>query len=238
MELIIHAFRKFNNLDGDGDPTAFFTDIQHCLRPASCDQLLILDSPFSARAFSIEAMGKRRFELLTSVTSNQHSPAPPLHHSFTRYLHDAMKRLLTKYPTGFSTSRLYREMYHAVNEKPLWGWQPMHLDESRYDYGKIWLRPRLHAKHKPSEQSSHADQLEKMPAEERFALNLTFTIDKRPDLAVMNELAMSLRFMPHVDKISFRSLYSPRERFVNFVQSVIYAQRVRAKFRKLQSQRE
>lgn len=233
VELIIYAFRKFSNLDGDGDPTAFFTDIQQCLRPASCDQLLVLDCAYSARAFSPEAIGKRRFELLTSATSNQRSPAPHSAASFTRNLHDAMKRLLTEYPTGFSTSRLYREMYHAIKRQPLGNWSPMHFDGSRYDYGKIWLRPQ-----KPVEQSSYAEPWEVEPAEERFALNLKFTIDKRPDLAVMNELAMNLRFLPHVDDVSFGRLYSPRERFANLVESVIYAIRVRAKFRKLQTQRE
>lgn len=240
MELIIYAFRKFSNVDGDGDPTAFFDDIRHCLRPASCDQLLILDCSFSARAFSTEPMGKRRFELLTSVTSSEHSPAPHSPASFTRHLSDAMIRLLREYPTGFSTSTLYREMYHAFKGQPLGStWQPMHFDESRYDYGKIWLRPqRLHAKHKLAEQSKHADQSEGMLAEERFGLDLTFTIGKRPDLAVMNELAMNLRFLPHVDKISFRSLYSPLERLANVLQAVVYAVRVRAKFRALKLQHE
>ena len=102
----------------------------------------------------------------------------------------------------------------------------MRFHESRYDYGKIWLRPQvLQVKHK-------------LPAEERFALNLTFTMNQRPDLAVMNELAMSLRFLPHVDNISFESLYNPRERLANFVQSVIHAQRFRALIRKRQIQRQ
>lgn len=64
------------------------------------------------------------------------------------------------------------------------------------------------------------------PAEEGFSLNLTFTIDTRPDLATMNDLAMSLRFLPHVDRIKFEKLYNLGDRLVNVVQSVIYAIRV------------
>lgn len=101
----------------------------------------------------------------------------------------------------------------------------MHFDESRHDYGKIWLRPQT-------------EDLERKQVEDRFSLNLTFTIDTRPDLATMNDLAMSLRFLPHVEKISFEKLYSPRDRLVNLVQYVKYAQRLRTCFRKVRIRRQ
>lgn len=202
-----------------GDPTAFFADIQLGLRLASCDQLLILDCAYSAQAFAAEETGRRRFELLTSTSHNGTCLLPGKEGSFTGILINSIKRLLKDYPDGFCTSRLYREIYHAT--KPPQS-RPMLFDESCHDYGKIWLRPQK-------------SQMERKPAEERFSLNLTFTIDTRPDLATMNDLAMSLRFLPHVDRIRFEKLYSPRDRLVNFVQFVIYAQRfLRAMIRKRQ----
>ena len=53
-----------------------------------------------------------------------------------------------------------------------------------------------------------------------------------PALAAMTELAMSLRTLPHIDKISLGCLYNPRQRLMYLVQSVIYAQRLRVSVRK------
>ncbi|KAL9132539.1 MAG: hypothetical protein Q9175_006284 [Cornicularia normoerica] len=189
----------------------------------------MLDCSYSGGAFAAEELGKRRFELLTSDTQNGMSPRPGKD-SFTGLLTDAMKWLLKEYPDGFCTSRLYRELFHAARTTRATSpfslsSQPMRFDQSRHDYGKIWLRPQTM-------------QLERRPVEERFSLNLTFTIDTRPDMVVMNELAMSLRFLPHVDRISFESLYSPTDRLVNLVRSVIYARRFRALVKKMQLQRQ
>ena len=155
-------------------------------------------------------MGRRRFELLTSTTHDGLCRAPGTGASYTGILIDSMKRLLEEYPDGFCTSRLYRKIYHATKFPQS---RPMRFDESRHDYGKIWLRPQK-------------SERERRPAEERFCLDLTFTIDTRPDLATINDLAMSLRFLPHVDNIKFEKLYSSRDRLVNLVQYVIYARRV------------
>lgn len=157
-------------------------------------------------------MGRRRFALLTSTSHNGLCLPPGKEGSFTGRLINSIKRLLEDYPDGFCTSRLYREIYHAT--KPSQSW-PMRFDESRHDYGKIWLRLR-----------PQKSQMGRKPAEERFSLNLTFTIDTRPDLATTNDLAMSLRFLPHVDRIEFEKLYNLGDRLVNFVHSVIYAIRV------------
>lgn len=77
-----------------GDPTAFFADIQLCLRPASCDQLLILDCEYSAQAFAAEEMGRRRFELLTSTSHDGLCLPPGKEGSFTERLINSIKRLL------------------------------------------------------------------------------------------------------------------------------------------------
>lgn len=238
-KLTTYVVRNSNGAEGDGDSTLILNAIHGCLRTAPCDQLLIFDGPVSDQTCASDEMGGRRVELLTSATHNDRSSTSRSGRSFAQVLNHTMRQLLTKYPTGFSTSNLYGEIRHAIKGAMLRSLPPMRPDEPRYGYGKIWLRPLgLPAKHKLAGQSSHTERLEDKPAEERFALDLTFTMDKRPDHAVMNELAMNLQFLPHVGKISFRSLYSPRERLVNLVQSVIYAQRVRARFRVLQIRRE
>ena len=106
-------FRKFDNRDGNGDPTAFFPDVLTCLRLPACDQLVILDCCFAAKAFAREHIGKRKFELLTSAAHDARSPAPHYPTSFTKTLTDALRSLLKKNPKGFCTSDLYREAYHT-----------------------------------------------------------------------------------------------------------------------------
>ena len=78
--------RKFRNEDGSGDPTAFFNDIHACLRLPRCDQLMILDCCYSAKAFAPQHIGKRKFELMASAAHDRESPAPHLPHSFTNTL--------------------------------------------------------------------------------------------------------------------------------------------------------
>lgn len=191
--------RKFSN-DGLGDPTAFFSDIRTCLRLPRCDQLMILDCCYAAKAFAREHVGKRKFELLTSSAHDLQSPAPYLEHSFTRALYEAMKRLIKENPKGFTTSHLYREVYHTMpattpKQKP--NPKPLLFDQARHSLGRIWLRPQV-----------LSDQAPKATDEERY-LKLTFRLIGSPDLAVINELALHLQYLPHVDQVRFEDLYTP-----------------------------
>ena len=221
------AFRKFQN-DGHGDPTAFFNDIRTCLRLPACDQLMILDCCFAAKAFAREEIGKRKFELMTSAAHDTESPAPHLPHSFTRTLYKALKRLVKENPKGFCTSHLYREVYHTIpmTEPPMKpNTKPLLFDQARHSFGKIWLRPQvLDDRSKTTEEGRH--------------LKLTFRLSDNPDLAVMNELALHLQFLPHVDRITFEDLYAPKEQIANFMQSIIQAQRLKPLIRKMQARRQ
>lgn len=106
-----------------------------------CDQLVILDSPYSAKAFTRDRIRKSKFELMTSAAHNVISPGPELPQSFTRHLNDVITRLLKDNPKGFSTSHLYSEVYHTVPlDKP---YKPLLFDQAQHDLGKIWLRPRI-----------------------------------------------------------------------------------------------
>ncbi len=123
---------------------------------------------------------------------------------------DAITRPLKEYPNGSSTSRLYRNMFHApsATSNPAAGGTPILFDKPRYDYAQIL-----------------------QPTKEKMSLSLTFKITGKTssDLATMNELAMSLRTLPHVSKISSGRLYSPRRRLASFVSC---AQMFRALVRK------
>ena len=217
--------RKFDNRDGNGDPTAFFPDVLTCLRLPACDQLLILDCCFAAKAFAREHIGKRKFELLTSAAHDARSPAPKSEYSFTRTLTTALRSLLKDNPKGFCTTHLYREVYHTVPPHPDTT-KPLLFDQSRHDYGKIWLMPQVLSERPP-----------KTEEEGRF-LKLTFRLNENPDLAVMNELALNLQFLPYVDQIKFDDLYAPKEQITNFMKAVVQAQKLKPLIRKMQARRK
>ena len=215
---------KFEN-DGDGDPTAFFNDIRTCVQLPNCDQLMILDCCYSARAFTRKHLGKRKFELLTSSAHDKQSPAPHLPNSFTRALYEALKRLLTENPNGFCTSHLYREVYHTLPTGKKYDTRPLLFDQARHSLGRIWLRPQM--------------VMEKPPRAKNDGsyLKLTFRLNKDPDLAVMNELALQLQYLPHVDRIRVDDLYAPKEQISDFMRLVFLAVKLRPLVQKLHARR-
>ncbi|KAL8791923.1 MAG: hypothetical protein Q9195_005499 [Heterodermia aff. obscurata] len=220
---------KFSNEDGLGDPTAFFNDIRTCLRLPKCDQLMILDCCYAAKAFARDHVGKRKFELLTSSAHDLVSPAPYQESSFTTALHKVMKRLIEQNPTGFCTSHLYREVYHSMpavkpSGKP--SPKPLLFDQARRSLGRIWLRPQV------------LNDIPPKASEEGRYLKLKFRLTESPDLAVMNELALQLQFIPHVDQIIFEKLYAPREQITDFMRLVVLASKLKPLVRKLHARRQ
>ena len=152
------------------------------------------------------------------------SPAPYLEHSFTRALYEALKRLIKDNPRGFCTSHLYREVYHTMpTTKP--GPKPLLFDQARHGLGRIWLRPQV-----------SIDQMPKRTEDRRF-LKLTFRLNDSPDLAVMNEIALHLQFIPHVDQIRFEDLYAPKKQITDLIWLVWAASKMRPLVRKLQARR-
>ena len=196
-----------------------------CLRPNTCDQLLILDCSFAGRAFSHEAIGRRKFELLASCAHDQLCPK----HGFTRQLSECMQRLLKSNSDGFSTSELYRELYHTKSAnkvaKAPYGSRPVHFDESARDYGKIWLRPQ---RLQPKAQTLR----------NRMFMNVTFALDRHPDRVVTSEIARALRYLPHINQTRFEKLFDPTGTLTRVVNSVIWMQRLAKKTREMYGARK
>ena len=229
LMLIFCCYRKYSNVDGLGDPTAFFNDVRSCLRLPRCDQLMILDCCYAAKAFARDHVGKGKFELLVSSAHDLESPAPQREDSFTRALHKAMESLIEQHPKGFCTSHLYREVYHSMpTTKPSGKRSPKPLlfDQARHSLGRIWLRPQV------------LDDTPPKYIEGRTSLKLTFRLTESPDLAVMNELALQLQFIPHVDQIKFEDLWAPKEQITEFMRMVFLASKLKPLVRKLHARRQ
>ena len=210
---------KFQN-DGAGDPTAFFENIEIYLRPNTYDQLLILDCTFARKAFSHNAIGRRKFELLISCAHDQRYKLD----NFTKQLSKCMQELLKKSPDSFSTSELYRKLYHREGTDEVAGApyrpKPQHFDESARDYGKIWLRPQ---RLQPKAQTLRS----------RMFLNVTFALNTEPDRVVTNDIARALRYLPHIDLTRFEKLFDPISRLRGVVASVTWIQRLARKMREM-----
>ena len=180
---------------------------------------MIVDCCFSAKAFAREPIGKQKFELFTSAGAHDRVPSPGQPGSFTSALLDVLRKLLDANPNGFCTSQLYRELFHFIPQEIMT--KPMLFDQSRQSYGKIWLRP----------QESTSD-IKPDTKNGRF-LNLNLQLNDEPNDIVMNDLALSLQYLPHVVKVRFVSLYAPRHQIESFMRSVYLAQKLRPLVRKL-----
>lgn len=149
-------------------------------------------------------------------------PAPHQTGSFTKGLNQVLGKLLKENPGGFVTSQLYREIYHTVPHHV----KPWLFDQARRDYGRIWLRPQVP---KPSD--------EKQSGKGGAHLNLTLKLNKEPDSIAMNQLALSLQYLPHIDEVRFEKLYAPKKQIENFMQFVRQAVKLRPLVRKIHAKR-
>lgn len=184
--------------DEDGDPRAFFNDILYTLRLPDTDIFVIIDCCFASKAFLNGEMGKRKFELLASTSQTEWALAPKHDGSFTKILADVLDDLLDseKYQKGFSSSKLYREVYHNAKMKI----KPYLFDQSRYDYGKIWFRPL------PESSEAFAT-----PKKRDITIDLTLHLIEAPNGLMMNDLAKSLQYLPHVQEVDFARLHAPEK---------------------------
>ncbi|KAL8651409.1 MAG: hypothetical protein Q9210_003277, partial [Variospora velana] len=208
--------------DESGDPTLFMNDILGCCRLPACDQLLILDCCYAANAFGPEHLGKRKFEMIVSSGCANKVPAPHQPGSFTKSLNQVLSKLLRENKAGFATSQLYREIYHSIPHHV----KPWLFDQAKRDYGRIWLRPQ--APLTPGDVGSK---------EGGAYLNLTLKLNKEPDSVVMNQLALSLQYLPHVDQVRVEKLYAPRKQIENFMLFVQRAAKLRPFIRKIHAKR-
>ena len=181
---------------------------------------MIIDCCFAAKAFARESIGKRKFELLTSAAADKESDAPSLPGSFTSKLNRVLRDLLVDNPNGFSTTHLYRELYHALPRT-----KPLLFDQSRHSFGKIWLRPQV----PPPEPNVKRESI---------LLELTLRLNGEPHGAVMNELASHLQYLPHIDEVRFKNLYAPKDQLENFMLFVVQTKALRPLVRRICARRQ
>ena len=212
-----------SDVGSDRDPAVFYNDFWNCTRWPSCDQLLIIDCCYAAKAFVREPTGKQKFEILSSAAENDVVPSPRQDGSFTACLTTTLRKLVQDYPKGFSTSQLYRELYHhnGISRRP---WL---FDSARKDHGRIWLRPQ-----QPTSPQNAQEEL----GETR--LNLTLRLQDSPDThKILTQIALKLQYLPHVDQVKFEKLYAPKRKVENLRGFFNQAQKLRPLIRKIHVRR-
>ncbi|OCL11264.1 hypothetical protein AOQ84DRAFT_195078 [Glonium stellatum] len=152
----------------NNDPSAFFNECIHSLNIPDADILLVIDCCFAAQAFARQEVGKRKFELLSSTPPNRPARGPD-QGSFTKVFTDLLESLLEEHPKGFSTSKLYREIYFRQHSTL----KPFLFDQSPFNYSKIWIRP-INVESKPSPTDGSMD-------EPRATIDLRLRMSRMPD---------------------------------------------------------
>lgn len=136
--------------------------------------------------------------------------------SFTAALNKVLRELLSQHQKGFSTSQLYRELYHtlpAARERP-------HLfDLAKNTQERIWLRPLKTTPLPETEGDIFLNVTIRLKVDED-------TAEQRENLnVVINRLAYKLQYLQDVDQISFKYLSAPKARLQEFRRIVLIRQK-------------
>jgi hypothetical protein len=188
----------------NNDPSAFFNECIHSLNIPDADIFLVIDCCHAAQAFARQEVGKRKFELLSSTPPDKRARGPS-QGSFTKAFTDLLEHLLKDFPQGFSTSKLYREIYFQQHTTL----KPFLFDQSPFDFGKIWLRP-MSPDEKPSLKNDPG-------SESRATIDLRLHMTKMPDQLMVSELAKAMQYLPYVEELQFEDLRAPDAQLAEFI---------------------
>ncbi|KAL0263432.1 hypothetical protein SLS55_002412 [Diplodia seriata] len=208
-DLAMHGTRQEEKAD------TFFNSSFQPLNLTDTDCLLVLDCCYAAASFSRAEIGRRKFELLCSVAPNEKAYGPTYANSFTKVLCNALEELLEEHPSqGFSTSELYRKLYHRSGRTK----KPFLFDQSSKNFGWIYLRPFYYGPE---------------AKEENIAVELRLEMSRVPAEPEMKELAAHMQYLPLVKRLKFQHLHAPDHILQEFFDDLIRRQRIRPFIRKL-----
>ncbi|KAH8696833.1 hypothetical protein GQ44DRAFT_718969 [Phaeosphaeriaceae sp. PMI808] len=204
-------------------PHISFKMIRERIRRTETDILLIVDTCFAAGAYTDQPFGGRKCELFCSIAEKDLAPAPGREWSFTNILTASLIKMVEQFPEGFSTSDLYRQVYQQQHLAR----KPFHFSQSKFDFGKIWLRP-FHQK--PKDNLASVDS--------KYTIDVRFHLTKSLDLVQLNKVAKSLQYIPYVQMVKLQNMHSPNDDLRNFIRTVYLANRLRPLLARIRRQIE
>ncbi|KAF2821077.1 hypothetical protein CC86DRAFT_386623 [Ophiobolus disseminans] len=191
-------------------PHISFRAIKEQIRAAETDMLIIVDSCFAAGAFTDQLFGGRKCELFCSIAEKDVARAPGQDGSFTRILTTTLEKMIQDLPEGFSTSDLFRELYLQQHKAH----KPAYFTQSRFDFGRIWLRPCRQKATLPSPDS-------------KYSIDVRFHLTKSLDLTELNKVVKALQWIPFVRMVKMQSMHSPNDDLSEFIRTIHLANRLR-----------
>jgi hypothetical protein len=174
--------------------------------------LLVVDSCHAAGAYIEEPFGGRKCELFCSIAEKDWARAPGQEGSFTQMLNTTLEEMIEQTPEGFSTSDLYRRIYQKQHKER----KPFHFIQSKFDFGRIWLRP-CHQK----------DQLAAVSDDSKFTIDVRFHLTQSLTLTQLNKVVKALQWIPYVQMVKMQSMHSPDDDLNKFIRTVHLASRLR-----------
>ncbi|KAF2653327.1 hypothetical protein K491DRAFT_634032 [Lophiostoma macrostomum CBS 122681] len=203
-------------------PRISFLKICEHLRPLETDILLIVDSCFAAGAFTDQPFGGRKCELFCSIAEKDYARAPGQEGSFTKILTSSLTGLISEQPQGFTTTDLYRQIYR----KQHLAHKPYLFNQSRLDFGKIWLRP-----WRPKDEVLDI-------AETKYTIDVRFHLTKSLSMPELNTVAKALQWIPFVQLVRMQKMSSPAHELSDFIWRVNMAKILRPMLTRARRRRE
>jgi hypothetical protein len=177
---------------------------------AETDMLLIVDSCYAAGAFTDQPFGGRKCELFCSIAEKDWARAPGMDGSFTKILTATLEKMIEDVPEGFSTSDLYRRVYQQQHQAH----KPFHFTNSRFDFGRIWLRP-------------CRKKAAVVPSDSEYSIDVRFHLSKSVNMAELNKMVKALQWIPFVQMVKMQSMHSPSHKLSEFIRTAYLANRLR-----------
>lgn len=191
-------------------PHVSFREICDRMGKAETDMLLIVDSCFAAGAFSDQPFGGRKCEVFCSIAEKDWARAPGMDGSFTKILTNTLEYMIQETPEGFSTSDLYRRVYQQQHRTR----KPFHFTNSKFDFGRIWLRP-------------CSKKTFEVPNDSEWSIDVRFHLTKSIDMTELNKVVKALQWIPFVQMVKMQSMRSPSDKLNEFIRTAFLANRLR-----------
>lgn len=191
-------------------PHISFRAIKEQIGSAETDMLIIVDSCFAAGAFTDQPFGGRKCELFCSIAEKDVARAPGQEGSFTRILTTTLERMIEDRPEGFSTSDLFRDLYQLQHKAH----KPAYFTQSRFDFGRIWLRP-------------CGQKVSEPLPESKYSIDVRFCLSKSVDMTELNKMVKALQWIPYVQEVKLQSRHGPNDELTEFIRTVYLANRLR-----------
>jgi hypothetical protein len=210
-------------------PHISFMKICEHLKSSETDILLIVDSCFAAGAFTDQPFGGRKCELFCSIAEKDLARAPGQHGSFTKILTKSLSEMIRESPQGFSTPDLYRRVYRQQHQAH----KPFLFNQSRLDYGKIWLRPCPQKDKSGTDLESDDDAIDS-----KYTIDVRFHLTKSLDMMELNRVVKALQWIPFVQRVKMQSMHSPNDDLSDFIRTVYMANRLRPVLARIRRRRD